>query len=176
VLPEFLAREGTTPRSRWYCTTRSVQDDLVRILIAVRSMLMKQSAIQILEAALERRFLGGVADPEGKPVTMGGRSAEVVRRQSDGTWKFVTVIRTAPTHADIGQPTAGSIAPQHLAPWAGKNPRKTMNFCVKFCQPKSLVKGEFRSTAQKLGLLQLHAERQSAARFTNDHRTDSRWL
>jgi uncharacterized protein (TIGR02246 family) len=28
-------------------------------------------------------------DPEGKPVTMGGRSAEVVRRQSDGTWKFV---------------------------------------------------------------------------------------
>jgi uncharacterized protein (TIGR02246 family) len=28
-------------------------------------------------------------DPEGKPVTMGGRSTEVVRRQSDGTWKFV---------------------------------------------------------------------------------------
>jgi len=28
-------------------------------------------------------------DPEGKPVAMGGRSAEVVRRQSDGTWKFV---------------------------------------------------------------------------------------
>jgi uncharacterized protein (TIGR02246 family) len=28
-------------------------------------------------------------DPEGKPVTMAGRSAEVVRRQSDGTWKFV---------------------------------------------------------------------------------------
>ena len=28
-------------------------------------------------------------DPEGRPVTMGGRSAEVVRRQSDGTWKFV---------------------------------------------------------------------------------------
>jgi uncharacterized protein (TIGR02246 family) len=28
-------------------------------------------------------------DPEGKPVTMSGRSAEVVRRQSDGTWKFV---------------------------------------------------------------------------------------
>jgi uncharacterized protein (TIGR02246 family) len=28
-------------------------------------------------------------DPEGKPITMDGRSAEVVRRQSDGTWKFV---------------------------------------------------------------------------------------
>ena len=28
-------------------------------------------------------------DPEGKPVTMCARSAEVVRRQSDGTWKFV---------------------------------------------------------------------------------------
>ena len=28
-------------------------------------------------------------DPEGKAITMGGRSAEVVRRQSDGTWKFV---------------------------------------------------------------------------------------
>ncbi|HTY56520.1 MAG TPA: SgcJ/EcaC family oxidoreductase [Candidatus Binataceae bacterium] len=28
-------------------------------------------------------------DADGKPVTMGSRSAEVVRRQSDGTWKFV---------------------------------------------------------------------------------------
>ncbi len=28
-------------------------------------------------------------DPEGKSVTLGGHSAEVVRRQSDGTWKFV---------------------------------------------------------------------------------------
>ena len=28
-------------------------------------------------------------DAEGKPVTMSGRSAEVVRRQADGTWLFV---------------------------------------------------------------------------------------
>jgi ketosteroid isomerase-like protein len=28
-------------------------------------------------------------DPDGKPVTMSGRSADVVRRQADGTWKFV---------------------------------------------------------------------------------------
>ena len=28
-------------------------------------------------------------DADGKPVTMSGRSAEVVRRQADGTWKFV---------------------------------------------------------------------------------------
>jgi uncharacterized protein (TIGR02246 family) len=28
-------------------------------------------------------------DSEGKPVSMAGRSAEVVRRQGDGTWKFV---------------------------------------------------------------------------------------
>jgi ketosteroid isomerase-like protein len=28
-------------------------------------------------------------DADGKPVTMSGRSAEVVRRQADGTWLFV---------------------------------------------------------------------------------------
>jgi uncharacterized protein (TIGR02246 family) len=28
-------------------------------------------------------------DADGKQVTMGGRSTEVVRRQSDGSWKFV---------------------------------------------------------------------------------------
>jgi uncharacterized protein (TIGR02246 family) len=28
-------------------------------------------------------------DPDGKPVTMSGNSTEVVRRQSDGTWRFV---------------------------------------------------------------------------------------
>lgn len=28
-------------------------------------------------------------DADGKPVTMSGRSAEVVRRQADGTWMFV---------------------------------------------------------------------------------------
>ena len=27
-------------------------------------------------------------DADGKPVTMSGRSAEVVRRQADGTWKY----------------------------------------------------------------------------------------
>lgn len=27
--------------------------------------------------------------PDGKPVTMSGNSTEVVRRQSDGTWRFV---------------------------------------------------------------------------------------
>jgi uncharacterized protein (TIGR02246 family) len=27
--------------------------------------------------------------PDGKPVTMSGRSAEVVRKQADGTWKFL---------------------------------------------------------------------------------------
>jgi uncharacterized protein (TIGR02246 family) len=27
-------------------------------------------------------------DAEGKPVTMSGRSAEVVHRQADGTWRF----------------------------------------------------------------------------------------
>lgn len=28
-------------------------------------------------------------DPDGNPIEMGGRSVEVVRRQSDGSWKFV---------------------------------------------------------------------------------------
>ena len=27
--------------------------------------------------------------PDGKPIEMGGRSVEVVRRQADGTWRFV---------------------------------------------------------------------------------------
>ena len=28
-------------------------------------------------------------DPDGKPLEMGGRSVEVVRRQADGSWRFV---------------------------------------------------------------------------------------
>ncbi len=40
-------------------------------------------------ALLRAKWSMAGTGPDGKPVTMSGNSTEVVRRQSDGTWRFV---------------------------------------------------------------------------------------
>jgi len=40
-------------------------------------------------ALLRGKWSGTGTGPDGKPITMAGNNAEVVRRQPDGTWLFV---------------------------------------------------------------------------------------
>ena len=53
--------------------------------IAVKAVQSGDGGLALLRAKWSLTGTG----PDGKPVTMSGNSTEVVRRQSDGTWRFV---------------------------------------------------------------------------------------
>ena len=53
--------------------------------IAVKAVQSGDGGLALLRAKWSLTGTG----PDGKPMTMSGNSTEVVRRQSDGTWRFV---------------------------------------------------------------------------------------
>jgi uncharacterized protein (TIGR02246 family) len=56
-----------------------------KFTITVKAVQSGDGGLALLRAKWSMTGTG----PDGKPVTMSGNSTEVVRRQSDGTWRFV---------------------------------------------------------------------------------------
>ena len=71
--------------------TQAIRDALSNLLASKPKMTLKPKTLAVsgeIALATAQWELTGTG-PDGKPVQVGGRSVEVLRRQPDGTWLFV---------------------------------------------------------------------------------------
>jgi uncharacterized protein (TIGR02246 family) len=70
----------------------AIREEMKRFLALKPKFTINVTGVQSADgniALTQARWSVSGTDADGKPVTMSGRSAEVVRRQADGTWKFL---------------------------------------------------------------------------------------
>ena len=94
ALVEFYEPDGTVfPQPGSPVTGHSAIREALVPFVALRGQMQLRSSTVIENGDLALVYgewsLTGGTDPDGNPVNMEGRSTEIMRRQSDGSWRDV---------------------------------------------------------------------------------------